>query len=53
MNRVSDFTNAVCAGLAVFAIAYAMWHLFPLFGYALFVIGMFYGYAWLNRKVNR
>ena len=51
--KLSDGVNAVCAALAVFAMAYALYHVFPLFLYAALTIAAMYGYAWLNRKVRK
>jgi hypothetical protein len=45
--------NTVCAMLAIFALAYTLYHLFPLFLYALGAIALAYGYAWLNRRIDQ
>lgn len=50
---MTNTLNAVCAMLALFAITYALYHLFPLFLYVVGFIALAYGYAWLNRRIDR
>ena len=47
----SNVTNFVCALLAVFAMVFTLYYLFPIFAYAMMVLAAMYGYAWLRRKI--
>ena len=49
----SNAIQGICAALAVFAMAYTLYYVFPLFAYAALVVAGMYAYAWLNRKVDR
>ena len=42
-----------CGAVAVIAFAYTLYHVFPIFLMAGFVVALLFGYAWLNRKVDR
>ena len=42
-----------CGAVALFAFAYTVYHVFPIFLWGALIIGVLYGYAWLNRKVDR
>ena len=42
-----------CGAVAAFAMAYTLYYLFPIFLWAALIVGLLFGYAWLNRKVDR